>query len=206
MSKNLPDQSNFIAIGAWNPAIIQPHWLKKQFPSIVPDNCAIEIASSGSGSSIRMNYEKVIIDPNNGRLILIPKALNEENLNYIKDLGIGIQSKLEHTPIVAAGSNFVFQLDSEEIFTVDDIAQDDKILGLYGDLPKQGKMISKSIRHTFGLADYSINVNYDYGASARFLRINYDYKGANPMKRAAESLIENYKYSLELCSSLIRKK
>ncbi len=206
MSKSLPDQSNFIAIGAWNPAIIQPHWLKKQFPGIVPDNCTIEIASSGSGSSIRMNYEKVIIDPNNGRLILIPKAMDEENLNYIRELGIGIQEKLEHTPITAAGSNFVFKLDPEEIFIVDDIAQDDKILALYGDLPKKGKLISKSIRHTFGLADYSINVNYDCGASARFLRINFEYQGANPMKRAAESLIGNFKHSLQLCSSLIRKK
>jgi hypothetical protein len=130
MSRPLPEQSNFIAIGAWNPAIIQPHWLKKHFYRQIPDVCNIEIASAGANFLFRMNYEKVIIDPNNGRLILIPKKFDEENMAYIADLALGIYKLLAHTPVSAAGCNFVFKLDPDEVFTIDEIEDDDKIMSL----------------------------------------------------------------------------
>jgi hypothetical protein len=205
MSKNLPDQSNFLTIGAWNPAIIQPHWLRKYFSGKIPDTCQIEIASVGAISAFRMSYPKVSIDPNNGRLIFIPKELSEESMKYIAELGLGIQGKLEHTPIVASGSNFVYQLEAGESFTLDEIEQEQQIAGLYKNLNEQGKIISKSIRHTFSLKDYSVNITYDYSGSDRLLRVNFDYQGAEPMKRAAEGLVANFKYSLDLQKQLIRK-
>jgi hypothetical protein len=205
MSKNLPEQSNFIAIGAWNPAIIQPRWLSKYFSNHIPDTCNIEIASVGVVSAFRMSYPKVSIDPNNGRLVFIPKDLSEENMKYIAELSMGIQSKLEHTPLIAAGSNFVFQLEAGESFTLDEIEPEPQIAGLYKDLKEQGKMVSKSIRHTFSLKDYSVNINYDYAGTDRFLRLNFDYQGANSMRLAAEGLVVNFKYSLNLKQQLIRK-
>jgi hypothetical protein len=206
MSKPIPEKSNFIAIGAWNPAIIQPHWLHKYFSDVVPDSCQIEIASIGGATAIRMVYPNVTIDPNNGRLVFIPKELNEEILKYIADLSSGIRTKLEHTPLIAAGSNFVFQLDENEIFTLDEIEQDQQILELYKELKDPGNIVSKTIKHAFSLQNYSINVTYEYVGRDKKLAINFDYQGANPMKRAAEGLVSNYHRALELSGTLIKRK
>jgi hypothetical protein len=205
MSKNLIEQSNFVVIGAWNPAIIQPHWLRQHFSDFIPETCQIEIASVGVASAFRMSYPKVSIDPNNGRLVFVPKDLSEETMKYIADLSMGIQVKLEHTPIIASGSNFVFQLEVGEIFTLDKLEPEQEIEGLYKDLNDHGKIISKSIRHTFSLKDFSVNITYDYVGNDRFLRINYDYQGSNAMKRAAKGLVENFHYSQVLKEQLIRK-
>lgn len=205
MSKQIPEQSNFVTIGAWNPAIIQPHWLRKFFSDMIPDTCQIEIASVGAISAFKMSYPKISIDPNNGRLVFIPKELSEESMKYIAELSLGIQAKLEHTPIVASGSNFVFQLEAGESFTLDEIEQEQQIADLYNKQTEQSKIISKSIRHTFSLKDYSVNITYDYTGSDRLLRVNFDYQGADPMKRAAEGLVANFKYSLDLEKQLVRK-
>jgi hypothetical protein len=207
MSKSLPEQSNFIVIGAWNPAIIQPHWLRKNFSDQIPETCKIKIVSIGVASAVIMSYPKISIDPNNGRLVFIPKDLSEETMKYIAELSMGIQSKLEHTPIIAAGSNFVFQLDAGESFTLDEIEPEPQIDGLYKDMEDKGKIVSKSIRHTLSFKDYSVNITYDYAGSNRLLRINFDYQGqgANTMKRAAEGLVTNFKNSLDLKQQLIRK-
>jgi len=206
MSQPIPEQSNFVAIGAWNPAILQPQWLKKHFPKHIPDNCRIEIASSGNASAIRMNYDRVVIDPNNGRLVLMPKVLDEDTMGYISELAKGIYELLEHTPVGAAGCNFVYKLESGESFTVDDIEKDDKIVELYNGLGERGELVSKSIRHTFSLPDCSINVNYDYIGADRILRMNFDYQKTKAVENAANALVGNYKYSQELVGKLVRKK
>jgi len=206
MSKPLPEQSNFIAIGAWNPAIIQPHWLKKHFPEQIPDTCKIEVASSGGTTCFRMDYEHVLIDPNNGRLVFIPKTLDETTMRYIADLASGVHDLLKHTPIVAAGCNFVFDLDSEESFTLDDVERNHEIADLYSESGETGQLISKSIRHTFGFADCSMNITYDYVGAHKVLRINFDYKGVRPVENAAQALVGNYKRSLALAAKLIRRR
>ncbi len=205
MSIPLPEESNFIAIGAWNPAIIQPHWLKRHFPDKIPDTAKIEITSVGAGFSFKMDYEKVTIDPSNGRLIFIPKVLNKETMQYIAELCVGIRKKLEYTPIVAAGCNFVFKLEKDESFKIDKIEQEEKIADLYIDLQKKGNLISKSIRHTFGLEDCSVNITYDYSENDKIVRINFDFKGTDPMKRAAEALMDNFEYTNQLIKDIIRK-
>lgn len=206
MSQSIAEQSSFVVIGAWNPAILQPQWLKKHFPKHIPDNCRIEIASSGTASAIRMNYDRVIIDPNNGRLVLTPKVLDEEAMVYISELAKGIYGLLEHTPVVAAGCNFVYKLEPCESFTVDDIEKDERIVDLYNGLGEQGELVSKSIRHTFSLPDCSINVNYDYIGTDRILRMNFDYQKTKSVEKAANSLVYNYRYSQELVGKLVRKK
>lgn len=206
MSKPLADQSSFVAIGAWNPAIIQPHWLKKHFPKLIPDNCRIEIASSGLASAIRMNYEKVIIDPNNGRLVLTPKVLNEETMVYISELVTGIYRLLEHTPIGAAGCNFVYKLEPEESFTIDVTEKNDEKINLYNGLVEGGELISKSIRHTLGLTDCSVNINYEYTGAEKILRLNYDYQQSKSVEKASKALVSNFKKSQDLVTKLIRGK
>jgi hypothetical protein len=204
MSKILPEQCNFIAIGAWNPAIIQPQWLKKQFGEKIPDQCNVEIVAMGAVSAFRLSFEKFIIDPNNGRLVLIPKDGSEATFSYLAELALGIQEKLPHTPILAAGSNFVFKLDDGETFLINKQNKDADVTNFYHDINDKAKIVSKSTRHTLGLETCSINITYEY-STEKIIRINFDYQKYDAMKRAATSLVDNYKYAVELSGRLVEK-
>ncbi|MBF0458804.1 MAG: hypothetical protein HQK99_13020 [Nitrospirae bacterium] len=202
MSVPAEEQSSFIVIGSWNPAIINHHWLKKHFPEKIPDAFSLEVPYPTIVSVPRINYEKILIDPNNGRLVITPKVMNEEIFQYISALALGIYELLAHTPIVASGCNFVFKLEQGEYFKIDEIEQDDKIIDIYEGLTFTGK----SVRHTFGLVDCSVNVFYDYVENDKTLRLNFDYKGTRTVEKATQALVENYKYSLELVDKLTRRK
>ena len=205
MSNLVPNQSNLVIIGAWNPAIIQPSWLKKEFPAQIPDSFRVQVVA-GVISSLRIEFEDFIIDPNGGRLVFIPKKFDEKILSDIAKLSNGIQGLLPHTPIAAAGCNFVFSLDPTESFSLDKIETDDQIKSLYGSL-KGCTLAAKSIGHIFSAEDHKISINYDFQGATRFLRINYEYSPPmNPMKRAADSFVQNFYHAQEISKDLIRSK
>jgi hypothetical protein len=203
MSKFIPDQSNLIIIGAWNPAIIQPVWLKKEFPTLVPDKFKVQV-TTGVIPSFRIEFDDFIVDPYGGKLIFIPKRVDEKILKDIVLLCNGIQDKLQHTPIAAAGCNFVFGLEPNEFFSIDQIETDEQIKGLYPKL-KDCNLVARSIGHTFSTEDHIINVNYDQNGTTKFLRINFDYRPPlNAMKKAADSFMSNFQKAQELSKELIR--
>lgn len=205
MSKILSDQCNLIIIGAWNPAIIQPVWLRQEFPTLIPDKFGVQVVT-GVQSSFRIEFEDFIIDPNGGRLVFIPKRMEENIMKDIAALCNGIQDKLRHTPIAAAGCNFVFGLEPNEQFSIDQIETDEQVKSLYGSL-KGCNLIARSIGHVFSAEDHTINVNYDLKGSTRFLRVNYEYQPPlNAMKKAADSFIENFNRAITLSKELIRSK
>jgi len=205
MSKLISEGSNFVVIGAWNPAIIQPAWLKKQFQNLIPDKVIVK-GTAGLVSLLNFDLEKIILDPNGGRLLFIPKIVDEETLKYITELSNGIYDRLKHTPISAAGCNFSFALEENENFSLDEIDKDDQIVGLYAFL-KGNQLVSKSVRHSFSTEDHTININYDYRGKNKVLRINYDYQAPlNPMQKAADALINNFMHAKDLSANLIRSK
>jgi hypothetical protein len=206
MSKPIPDQSNFIAIGAWNPAIIQPQWLKKEFPTLIPEKFNVQIVA-GVVSAFRIEFlDEFILDPNGGRLVFIPKKLDDKILKKIADLGRGIQNLLNHTPIAAAGCNFVFKLEPNEFFKLEKIETDEEIMGLYENI-KDSNLISRSISHALSQEDHTINVTYDFKGQVKHLRINFDYQQPlNAMEVAANALIENFHRACNMCKELIGSK
>jgi hypothetical protein len=205
MSKLISNQSNLIIIGAWNPAIIQPAWLKKEFPTQIPDNFRIQVVT-GVISSFIIEFDDFIIDPNGGRLVFTPKKFDEKTLSNISKLSNGIQELLRHTPIAAAGCNFVFSLDANEFFSIEKIETDEQIKSLYSSL-SECALVAKSIGHVFSAEDHKISVNYDFQGITRFLRINYEYQQPlNPMKKAADSFLKNFNHAQELCKELLRSK
>jgi hypothetical protein len=205
MSILIPEQCSLVIIGAWNPAIIQPAWLKKQFPTQIPDRFRLQVGA-GVGPSIRIDFEDFIIDPSGGRLVFVPKKLDEVILSRIVELSNGIQERLLHTPILAAGCNFVFTLEANESFSLDEIETDMEIKSLYKGLVGFD-LVAKSIGHVFSGEDHTISVNYEFQGTAKSLRLNYDYQAPlNPMKRAADSFIANLHHAEKLSKELIRSK
>jgi len=208
MSKPIPEQSILIAIGAWNPAIIQPKWLRDEFPEIITEDKAGVQIVAGAVSSFRMEFSKFFLDPNGGRLVFIPKDFEKTTFELIAKLAHGMREKLKYTPIAAAGCNFVFKLEKGEMFTIDDIEQEDKVKARYGCFEKNCNLVGRGIRHTFAGTDYRINVNYDYLDEAKIIRINFDYQppfALNPMKTAAEKLLENFDNAEQIKNSLVNK-
>lgn len=206
MSLPLPEKSNLIVIGAWNPAILQHSWLRNEFPALITeDNINIQlVAGAGSVSSYRMEFEKFFLDPNGGRLVFSPKKFELETLKLIADLAQGIREKLQFTPIAAAGCNFSYKLEQNEAFTLDTIEEEDQLKGLYDCFKSQCDLVARGVRHTFSGEDYRININYDYLGDGKILRINFDYQPPiNPMKIAAERYVNNFSRAEEIKESLI---
>jgi hypothetical protein len=206
MSIPIPEQCNFIAIGAWNPAIIQPQWLKKEFPTLIPDKFNIQVVA-GVVSAFRIEFsDEFVIDPNGGRLVFIPKKLDDKILEKIADLGRGIQDLLIHTPIAAAGCNFVFKLEQNEFFKLEKIEPDEEIKALYENI-EGSNLVSRVINHELSAEDHTINLGYDFKGKAKFLRINFNYQQPlEAMKIAADTFVENYKRACKMCTEFIGSK
>jgi hypothetical protein len=207
MATPQPEKSVFVAIGAWNPAILQPPWLMKHFPYAVEQKIDIHLtAHPGEGSSMVLDLGKLLLDPNGGRLILVPKALDDDTLSLIARLSKDISKKLEHTPTGAAGCNFVFRLDDSEYFTVDEIRDCDSSQTLYSGIGLK-HCIKRSVRHTFSLEDHNLNISFLRSGSEGVIAFNYDYQSPiDAVVSASNALLQNYRHSLDLCAELIRSK
>lgn len=196
-------KSNYLVVGAWNPAIIQPEWLRQEFPDVVPDPIKVEIRAPSLG--IRFDIGGFFLEASNGMLIFSPKKVDKETLNSISELSNGIANRLQYTPISAAGCNFSFSLDSTEKFYQDKLDSSDQPKDLSAIL-KVSNIVSQSVQHTYSLDNHNVNIFYDYKGNERSLRINFDYQ--NPkvaMIEASDMLENNFETALDLSKELIIK-
>jgi hypothetical protein len=202
MPTPIPEKSNFVAIGDWNPAIIQPKWLKEQFSRLVPDDVPLIFTTVGGTPSVVLDLGAFLLDPNGGRVIVTPKTSDEDTWSLISELMSGISKKLEHTPISAAGCNFTYRLDEGEKFEIEESKYSN-------DANEYTKMeltncIERTIQRTFSFEDYNINLAFLSSEKEQILRINYHYQSPiDAIVVALNRLLENYRGALELCSKLI---
>jgi hypothetical protein len=193
-------RTNYVVVGAWNPAIIQPEWLRKEFPEVVPETIGIEIIGPSIG--VRFDLGDFFLEPSSGRLVFSAKEINEKTLLSISELSNGIADRLQYTPISAAGSNFCFPLDSSERFYQDELDNDDQTQDLFGGVA----IVSRSIQHTYSLENHNVNIFYDYKGNERVLRVNFEYLTPKlAMTEAASMLHSNFKTALELVDQLTIK-
>lgn len=208
MSTIIPKQCNFIIIGAWNPAIIQPVWLKSQFPDMIKgEQFGIEL-ETGPVSSFRYDVNNIFISPNSDRLTFIPKEINCDTLSFISKLSISIYKKLSHTPVLAAGCNFVYKLEDNEVFCINNFEQPEKLSEFYENIELK-ELTSQQIRHKFSFSNHNLNISYNSQGDERTVHYNFDYHLGNNKKninKATESLNDHYNFSIDLNSKLIRGK
>jgi hypothetical protein len=203
MAKLDSQKSNFVVVGAWNPAIIQPEWLRKEFPEVVPETIGIEII--GPPISIRFDIGDFFLEPLNGRLIFSAKEVNEKTLDSISELSNGIADRLMYTPVSAAGCNFCFSLESKEKFCHDGLEEDGNTKDL-ADILAGSIIVSRSIQHTYSLDDHNVNIFYDHKGNEKALRINFEYQSPQTaMTEASNMLQKNFETALKLSNQLITK-
>ncbi|EGW20627.1 hypothetical protein [Methylobacter tundripaludum] len=202
MAKIIADRSQFIVIGAWNPAILQGEWLTKEFPDITPSPLNVEIDIQTN--NIRFDFDDFYLSPSSNRLAFIPKNdLNENTLSRMSVLAKGIYQRLVFTPISAAGSNFFFQLDKDEEFSSEEVEKVPVIKNLPNNLV-DASLTFRSIKHTLSKSDFNTNIIYEIKGQERSLIINFEHSNSqNIMEKAAEFLIDNFNCANNLAESLI---
>lgn len=119
MARLLIQNSNLVIVGAWNPAIITPSWLRQQFPDLLPgDEVQAEFVVLPA-VSMRFKLNDIQIDPSNGRLTLSAAIEDEGRFGLLPRLAYAISDRLPHTPVIAVGFNFVFRTQADRRLAVD---------------------------------------------------------------------------------------
>ena len=202
MCQIITEQCTFVINGAWNTAIIQPDWLRSQFPTLIPSELEI-LFIPGNVRLLRYDLGNITLEPNNNRLIFIPKKIDDETLDYIAKLSTEIQRKLPHTPISAAGANYFFELDENEYFCIPGLENIEELKDHYKDFV-QAELTSKVLRHTFSFSDHQLNIDFRINHDTKIVQYNYHYKLSEPIEMASKSLKNNLNYSEKLNKKLIQ--
>lgn len=163
---------NLIAIGAWNPAIFSPEWVKAHLAD--DKNADVILAVSMPPTAMlspRITVDGVNIYPSNQALAMDCVVYSDAAIEVCANKIAQISGILPHTPVSALGINFRFWgelTDSAaltELFTFADAANIDA---------NQYKSAGALIRRTFELSD-STNLNLSIDTLSQNLRIEFNF-------------------------------
>jgi hypothetical protein len=199
MSKLLPEQSNLIIIGSWNPAIIQHQWLKSEFPEWIEKEPTGAYLLQGDIQTLKLDYGDFAVQVNQQNLIFTFSRDDDEILDRVSNLTKGIYGKLKHTPVLAAGCNFVYELAPGECFNVGEGSEESKKV----EAALEGYLISsRELRYGFSGEDHSVNIRLHLGASKK-LHLNYDYRA--PREIVVELMTGRLKVHLAHSKNMVKK-
>lgn len=202
----IPEKSPFVIIGAWNPSIINPTWLKNEFPDLIEEDKFPMTFIPYPFARIQFKIKDILIEPVKGRLLITPIKRNKKIFTFISKLSYGIVDKLPHTPIEAVGHNFTYKLENKQHFLLDQFIAHSKQNKFYTEcsLPN---FIRSQIKHSFSYPDYRLNISYDNEKDINTISFNYHYDVSITEKtlKAIKELPDNYVRSKELMSKLIGK-
>lgn len=204
MAKIDLQSTNLTVVGHWNVAIITPPWIQTQFPEFkVTEDIPIEIGINIR--DIRFTIKDLIINPSPNRLIISPKFETTECFESLILLMSGIIEKLNHTPMVAVGSNFAYVIDKAEVIVA---IQDDaeRLDGYYSKIGKKfsGNFVSQ---HVLVDNDMQITIFYHMSPNERIVTFNYNINTNRPDH--VVEFIKNFQNqkndSFELLNNLLGK-
>ena len=173
-------------MGAWNPAIITPIWLRQQFPELFPGDAFEAEFIAGAAVSVRFTINDVQIDPSNGRLVLASPKEDQRTFESLPRLAMSICDRLPHTPIAAVGLNFVFQTSGETALAVDRFLDQRAQDQFYANLSLSARL-GRQITHTFALPESTLNLTYEYKPEGTTLRFNF-HKEVTSIQQLGEAL------------------
>ena len=202
MSSLAIERCNLTIVGAWNPAIVTPNWLKEQFPELITRTDYQASYIPGPSPRVRFSLEGIEIDPNNGRLRLHPIVPEISRLDLIRRLAGAICDKLPHTPVRAVGWNFFYRLESTErpaIFRfVDNEGQERFYAGL--DLKQ---VPQRHVRHSFALPECKLNIFYDVRSDLETIAFNFSHTAMRPSQ--IQSAIEGYQLYFDRTATFMNR-
>ncbi|TET35853.1 MAG: hypothetical protein E3J72_10130 [Planctomycetota bacterium] len=202
------ESCNFLINGAWNPAIFTIEWLSENFSSLLANHEFETQMRLGGPSEFRQKvihknkeYE-VNIYPNPSRLLFQPEQVNEKSLGFIQELSSQIVHTLEHTPLTAAGSNFVYRLTQGERFCANEIERSEKQKETFA-IAGLEELTSKKLQYTFSFPEYEINIIYNFLGDSKTLQYNFHYEHKQVL--AIENVISDFARSMKFNEKLIKE-
>lgn len=178
MARLIISESNLVIVGAWNPAILTPNWLRQHFRELLPgDEYQAEFIAAPS-MALRITMNNIQIDPTNGRLVLACAIEDREKFNSLHVLAEAISERLPHTPVSAVGFNFTFVADKDRRLVVDQFLNEEGQNRFYSEIGLQTR-IGRVVTHSFALAESTLNLAYEYKPEDTKLRFNFHYNAIN---------------------------
>jgi hypothetical protein len=200
------ERCNLVIVGAWNPAIVSPNWLKQEFPELFPGSEFQATFVPGPSPRIHFTMAGVQIDPNAGRLTLRPGTPDRQVLALIPRLALAVYERLPHTPVSAVGFNFIYTLDADETARIFEFLDDDLQEQFYREVDLN-HLARSQVRHSFVFPTHRLNVIYDSKSDSETVGFNFNYRvGQSPQVISAiRAFAENLDISQRLSTQLIAK-
>lgn len=109
----VPDKTNLVIAGAFNPAILTPQWILQHVMGREPgEEIPVELLAPINGTGpTRFTFEDFSYTPTSQRLVVYLGALDEQAANERVSRVARILELLPHTPIAAVGFNFAYSSD-----------------------------------------------------------------------------------------------
>ena len=178
VARLLIQNSNVVIVGAWNPAIITPIWLRQQFPEFFPGDQYQAQFIAGPAVSVRFTVNDLQIDPSNGRLVLSCAIDDQGKFESLPRLATAISERLPHTPVAAVGFNFVFEAAQRTVLAIDQFLDEQRQDRFYTDLGLTSR-IERRVTHAFALPQSTLNLTYEYKPERTTLVFNFHYNVTN---------------------------
>jgi hypothetical protein len=200
MSKLVPEQSNLIIIGSWNPAIIQHQWLKSEFPDLIDPDPLGAYLLQGNIQALLLEYIDFKLQVNQQNLIFTFKNIDDKTLDRVSNLAKGVYDKLKHTPISLGGCNFIYELEPGDIFSVGEGSEESEKV----EAALEGcQLLSREVRYGFSGLDHKINIHFKRVEASRSLQLNYDYSA--PSEKVVELVTKHLKAHLDHSKDMVGK-
>ncbi len=207
MSKLLVERCNITIVGAWNPAIITPNWIKREFHEFIHATQYEVSLTPAPVPRIRFAIEGLTIDPNAGRLQIRPTRSDVSRMELIPKLASAIYERLPHTPVTAVGVNFAYQLEVDEgvvAFKYVDYEEQERFYRTLDLHP----IPQRQIRHSFAFPNSQLNLSYEARQEVETVSFNFHHKATKyaEVRSALKSFDEERAISEQLENKLIVKK
>ena len=161
----------------------------------------------------RIRYEikdEMYFYPENGRIYANPLNESEKSIKYIENFMSKLYNLLPHTPIIALGNNFNYELETKEDYLEKFISNKSDITKFYKKFGAEfigDYEVMKSLKFPKHDTDLILNIKFISKNNKRYLNFNYHYQidgNSNKIKNSIKKYFRNFKYSLKIKSKLIR--
>ncbi|WP_292759306.1 hypothetical protein [Methylophaga sp. UBA2689] len=171
------NEYSIVVLGAWNPSIFSPEWIKK-FLVNIEEGEEIEIAFPLDDATAprKISFKEISIFPGRKKMDLIPIVPSKDNLEFCQSILVTLFNILPHTPVSGFGINFGFLESnlSTELTNLFELSDENSLIDNY--VPK-GTSISRNIVKEG--QNYIINLTLSEANGNVSIKINFHFNIAS---------------------------
>lgn len=187
--KLLGEKATLIVAGAWNPAIITPHWIGREILGYQPDKqfqVGLQLPLHGIGGAPRFTFEGLSITTTPDSMTFHLDASSPLQVERTFEVAAKILHALSHTPVAALGINISFAVESLEPFLAQTFDCNKCIAEFSGD--ENAKLVTQTWHAAIKVSDHLINVTCTKSGDGAMFDFNHHYELDGSTKRAEQIL------------------